>query len=114
MTPELIAMLGGGLSGFVMKLIGAQMEHQARAFDRMLQKQGLADESADRASARGGVWGVWVRRGLVAITFFAIVVAPFIVAFTDIGVSMARENKRLSGAIQGRQMGHGAGLRNPP
>jgi hypothetical protein len=43
----------------------------------------LADESADRASARGGVW---VRRGLVAITFFAIVVAPFIVAFTDIGV----------------------------
>jgi hypothetical protein len=38
---------------------------------------------ADRASARGGVW---VRRGLVAITFFAIVVAPFIVAFTDIGV----------------------------
>jgi hypothetical protein len=37
MTPELIAMLGGGLSGFVMKLIGAQMEHQARAFDRMLQ-----------------------------------------------------------------------------
>jgi hypothetical protein len=85
MTPELIAMLGGGLSGFVMKLIGAQMEHQARAFDRMLQKQGLADESADRASARGGVW---IRRGLVAITFFAIIVAPFIIAFTDIGVSM--------------------------
>jgi hypothetical protein len=40
MTTELIAMLGGGLSGFVMKLIGAQMEHQARAFDRMLQSQG--------------------------------------------------------------------------
>jgi hypothetical protein len=40
MTPELIAMLlGGGLSGFVMKLIGAQMEHQARAFDRMLQNK---------------------------------------------------------------------------
>jgi hypothetical protein len=37
MTPEIIAMLGGGLSGFVMKLIGAQMENQARAFDRMLQ-----------------------------------------------------------------------------
>jgi hypothetical protein len=73
MTTELIAMLGGGLSGFVMKLIGAQMEHQARAFDRMLQSaRSLADESADRASARGGVW---VRRGLVAITFFAIVVA---------------------------------------
>jgi hypothetical protein len=98
MTPEIIAMLGGGLSGFVMKLIGAQMEHQARAFDRMLQKQGLADESADRASARGGVW---VRRGLVAITFFAIVVAPFIVAFTDIGVSMARETNGFLGLFKG-------------
>jgi hypothetical protein len=98
MTPELIAMLGGGLSGFVMKLIGAQMEHQARAFDRMLQKQGLADDSADRASARGGVW---VRRSLVAITFFAIVVAPFIVAFTDIGVSMARETNGFLGLFKG-------------
>jgi hypothetical protein len=95
-------MLGGGLSGFVMKLIGAQMEHQARAFDRMLQSQGVADESADRASARGGVW---VRRGLVAITFFAIVVAPFIVAFTDIGVSMATRDKRLSRAIQAASNG---------
>ena len=101
MTPELIAMLGGGLSGFVMKLIGAQIEHQARAFDRLLQKQGLADESADRASARGGVWGVWVRRGLVAITFFAIIVAPFIIAFTDIGVSMARETNGFLGLFSG-------------
>jgi hypothetical protein len=57
MTPEIIAMLGGGLSGFVMKLIGAQMENQARAFDRMLQAQGVADNSADRASARGGRMG---------------------------------------------------------
>jgi hypothetical protein len=98
MTPEIIAMLGGGLSGFVMKLIGAQMENQARAFDRMLQAQGVADNSADRASARGGVW---VRRSLVAITFFAIVVAPFIVAFTDIGVSMARETNGFLGLFKG-------------
>jgi hypothetical protein len=31
----------------------------------MLQSQGVADESADRAVCSGGVW---VRRGLVAIT----------------------------------------------
>jgi hypothetical protein len=94
MTPELIAMLGGGLSGFVMKLIGAQMENH----DRMLQSQGVADDSADRASARGGVW---IRRGLVAITFFAIIVAPFIIAFTDIGVSMARETNGFLGLFSG-------------
>jgi hypothetical protein len=98
MTVELLAMLGGGVSGFVMKLIGAQMENQARQFDRMLAAQGLADESADRASARGGVW---VRRFLVVITFFAIVVAPFVVAFTDIGVSMSRETNGFLGLFKG-------------
>ena len=98
MTPELIAMLGGGISGFVMKLIGSQMEHQARQFERMVSKQAAADESAEKASARGGVW---VRRGLVAITFFAIVVAPFIVAFTDVGVSMSRETNGFLGLFQG-------------
>lgn len=98
MTVELLAMLGGGISGFVMKLIGAQMENQARQFDRMLAAQGLADDSADQASARGGVW---IRRFLVAITFFAIVVAPFVVAFTDIGVSMSRETNGFLGLFKG-------------
>ena len=99
MTTELIAMLGGGVSGFVMKLIAAQSQHQAALFERMIQSQLTADDSADRAAARNG--GVWVRRGLVAITFFAIVVAPFIVAFTDIGVSMARETNGFLGLFKG-------------
>ena len=98
MTPELIAMLGGGVSGFVMKLIGSQMENQARIFERMVTKQGVADASAEKAANRGGVW---VRRGLVAITFFAIVVAPFIVAFTDVGVSMQRETNGFLGLFKG-------------
>ena len=100
MTPELLAMLGGSLGGFTMKLIGAQLENQTRHFDRMLNAQGVADDSADRASAR---WGVWVRRGLVAITFFAIVVAPFIVAFTDIGVSISRETNGFLGLFKSVQ-----------
>jgi hypothetical protein len=98
MTPELIAMLGGGISGFVMKLIGSQMEHQARQFERMIGKQTAADESAEKAAGRGGVW---VRRGLVAVTFFAIVIAPFVVAFTDIGVSMSRETNGFLGLFKG-------------
>ena len=31
MTGELVAMLGGGITGFVMKFISAQMDIQARA-----------------------------------------------------------------------------------
>jgi len=99
MTIELLAMLGGGVAGFVMKLIAAQSEAQGRALDAMIQKQNTADESADKAASRSG--GVWVRRGIVAVTFFAVVVAPFIVAFTDVGVSVARETSGFLGLFKG-------------
>lgn len=94
MTPEIIAMLGGGVSGFVMKLIGSQVENQTRLFERMIQKQTSADESHDKASTRGGLW---VRRFLVAVTFFAIIIAPFILAFTSQGVSIAQESNGFLG-----------------
>ena len=95
MTPELIAMIGGGVSGFVMKLIGTQMENQARQFERMLDKQQSADASADAASKREG--GVLVRRFLVVSTVFAIVIAPFLFAWTDVGISVARETEGFLG-----------------
>lgn len=98
MTTELLAMLGGGASGFIMKLIGTQVQNQAALFERMLAKQVAADDSAAKASERGGVW---VRRFLVGITFFAIVLAPFVLAFTDVGVSIARESKGFLGLFGG-------------
>ena len=101
MTPELIAMLGGGVSGFVMKLVGAQMENQARQFERMLGKQQGADASADAAAKREG--GVLVRRFLVVSTVFAIVIAPFVFAWTDVGVSVGRETNGFLGLFKGVQ-----------
>ena len=101
MTPELIAMLGGGVSGFVMKLIGAQMQNQARQFERMVGKQQAADASADAAAKRDG--GVLVRRFLVVSTVFAIVVAPFVFAWTDVGVSVGRETNGFLGLFKGVQ-----------
>jgi hypothetical protein len=97
MTVELLAMLGGSASGFIMKLIASQAEAQGRALEAMIQRQNVADLSADKASARGGVW---VRRGLVAITFFAIVVAPFVFAFTDVGVTVGRETNGFLGLFK--------------
>jgi hypothetical protein len=78
---ELLAMLGGSLSGFVMKLIASQAQAQKEQFDRMLQKQGVADDSADRASKRDGVAGQVVRRTIALCTLFAVIFAPFILAF---------------------------------
>ena len=92
-------MLGGGVSGFVMKLVGAQMENQARQFERMIGKQQGADASADAAAKREG--GVLVRRFLVVSTVFAIIVAPFVFAWTDVGVSIGRETNGFLGLFKG-------------
>jgi hypothetical protein len=98
MTPELIAMLGGGASGFIMKLIGAQIDHQARQFERMQGGQEAADKSADAAAMRDG--GVYVRRFLVVSTVFAIVIAPFIFAWTSVDISVARESQGFLGMFK--------------
>jgi hypothetical protein len=97
MTPELIAMLGGGVSGFVMKMIAAQAQSQTRLFEQMLQKQEVADNSADKASARGGVW---MRRLITICVLFAIIIVPAIVAFTDVGVSIQKETNGFLGLFK--------------
>ena len=98
MTPELIAMLGGGVSGFVMKMIAAQAQSQTRLFEQMIQKQEMADISADRAAARGGVM---MRRLITFVVLFAIVIVPTVIAFTDIGVSMQTETDGFLGLFRG-------------
>ena len=99
MTPELIAMLGGGVTGFVMKLIAAQVENQARALDALERKQSLVDDSADRAAARTG--GVWMRRLITTAVLFAIIIVPTVVAFTDVDVAIQKETKGILGLFSG-------------
>ena len=89
MSMELIAMLGGGVTGFIMKLISAQMDVQAKALSGMIQKQQAADASADRAAGRAG--GVWVRRTIAISILFAVILAPFILSFTDVPVTVQKE-----------------------
>ena len=90
MSSELIAMLGGGITGFVMKLISAQMSIQARAIDNMINRQKLADDSADRAAKRSGDGGAWIRRMIAICILFSMVFAPFIMAFFDIPVTVEK------------------------
>ena len=81
MSVELLAMLGGSLSGFVMKLIASQAQSQAAQLEAMLKKQGIADDSADRAVKRSCQAGAIVRRVIAICTLFAVIFAPFILAF---------------------------------
>ena len=83
-------MLGGGVTGFVMRLIASQAEAQGRALESALTLQGAADDSADRAAARNG--GVWVRRLIAVSILFAVIVAPFIMSIIDVPVAL--ENQR--------------------
>ena len=88
MSGELVAMLGGGVTGFVMKLISAQMNIQANAIQSMIKKQEVSDSSADRAAQRSGESGAWVRKLIAMCILFSVVFAPFIMAFFDIPVSI--------------------------
>jgi hypothetical protein len=98
MTTELIAMFGGSVVGFIMKLIASQQQNQAAQFEMMLKKQELADISADKAAARGGVW---MRRLITVSVLFAVIALPAIFAFTDIGVTIEKETKGFLGLFKG-------------
>lgn len=91
MSMELLAMLGGGVSGFVMKLIAAQAQSQSRLLEMQLSKQKAADKSAGQAALRGGVW---VRRMFVLFILFAVILAPFILSFFNTPVTIEKEQAK--------------------
>ena len=101
MTPELIAMLGGGVSGFIMKFMAQQAQNQARLFEQTIRKQEVADASADAADKRGGAGGAWIRRFIVVSTMFAVIAAPFVLAFTDFGVTIQNDFSFFFGLFKG-------------
>ncbi len=97
MTPELLAMFGGGLSGFVFKLIGTMVSNQQSTVDAVIRKQASADESHDKASKRGGEW---IRRLIVCVVLFAVVVAPFLLAHSPEGITIGGEKTWLWGFLK--------------
>lgn len=80
-----------------MKMIANQADTQARLFEQTLSKQLAADDSADRAAGRGGVF---MRRVITFVVLFAIIVVPTVVAFTDVGVSINRETGGIFGMFK--------------
>ena len=110
MSVELLAMLGGSLSGFIMKLIASQAQAQTNMVESMIKRQGIADDSADRASKRDGVAGQIVRRTIALCTLFAVIFAPFILAFFNEPVTIeAGSNGGLFGFLFGNLFSRGNG-----
>jgi len=80
-----------------MKMIANQADTQARLFEQTLSKQLAADDSADRAAGRGGVF---MRRFITFTVMFAIVIVPTVIAFTDVNVSIHKETNGLFGLFK--------------
>lgn len=76
MSPELLSLIGGGVSGFIFKLIATQQESLERTAARAINMQKAADASADAAAKRSA--GVWVRRGIVLMVLFGLIIGPYI------------------------------------
>ena len=101
MTTELLAMLGGGFSGFVFKLIGTMVQNQAAIPEGLIKKQQASDASADAAAARVDAFGAWTRRIIVLTVLFGVIIAPFILAHSDEGVTVATEYSKWFGFAKG-------------
>jgi hypothetical protein len=101
MTTELLAMLGGGFSGFVFKLIGTMVQNQAAITEGLIKKQKASDESADAAAARVDAFGAWTRRIIVLTVLFGVIIAPFILAHSEEGVTVANDYSKWFGLMKG-------------
>jgi hypothetical protein len=101
MSTELLAMLGGGASGFIFKLIGTLVGNQAAVTKGLIEKQQASDASADAAAARVDSFGAWTRRIIVFTVLFGVIIAPFILAHSDEGVTVATEYSKWFGFSKG-------------
>lgn len=88
MTPELIATLGGGIVGFVFKLIGNLVTYNANLAEMAIKQQIAADDSHDRASKRDG--GKVVRWVIVGSILVAMIVIPAVAAYMGIGTTVEK------------------------
>jgi hypothetical protein len=84
-TPELLSLLGGGLTGFLFRYLAEKRQDQKEIFDRLLTNRQEDQKSQDAAVKRvPHDAGKAVRRFIVMIILFGAVVAPFILPFFGI------------------------------
>lgn len=94
MTDELLGLGAGSTMGYVFKFMATMQQQQAATVENLIKKQNTADESADKAAKRSND-GVWVRRGIVGVILFAVVIVPFIMAFQEAGLTIGIERNIL-------------------
>jgi hypothetical protein len=85
MSEQFIALLGGGVTGFLFKYWAQRAQDQKETFDRLLQANARTTENQDKAALRVPIdVGKNVRRLIVLSCLFAVVAAPFVLPFFGI------------------------------
>lgn len=85
MSEQFIALLGGGVTGFLFKYWAQRAQDQKETFDRLLQANARTTENQDKAVLRVPIdVGKNVRRLIVLACLFAVVAAPFVLPFFGI------------------------------
>jgi hypothetical protein len=77
------------------------VQNQAAVTEGLIKKQQASDESADRAAARVDAFGAWTRRIIVLTVLFGVIIAPFILAHSEEGVTVASEYSKWFGFAKG-------------
>lgn len=93
-TPELLSLLGGGLTGFLFRYLAEKRQDQKEIFERLLQTRQEDQKSQDAAVKRiPPDAGKAVRRFIVMIILFGAVLAPFILPFFGIPTIVESVNR---------------------
>lgn len=86
---ELAVTAGGAIMGFVMKLMAAKQERDAKLFEQALQMHQAVEASHAKAASREP--GSWIRRVIVLAILFAVVVVPALGGLLDIPLIVESE-----------------------
>ena len=74
---------------------------QQNNVNNLIKKQKAMDESADAAAKRTGDAGAVVRRIIVVTVLFGVIIAPFILAHSNEGVTVASNYSKWFGFVKG-------------
>jgi hypothetical protein len=81
MPLELITMIGGSITGFIFRYLAERAKERHEIYKRAIGLKKAEDDSADKAAARVPIdVGKWVRRLIVCVILFGVVIAPFILS----------------------------------
>ncbi len=92
---ELITMIGGGVTGFIFRYLAERAKERAELYKMALGIKTAQDDSADKAAKRVPVdAGKWIRRFIVVVILFGVILAPFVLSLLGMSTIVQIEEEQ--------------------